>query len=114
MTIILSLNVSKHIIRSKVSLGDGENKNLRNSIRAHANLVENAPIFCLLLLINENLNHTTLANLCGIIFFAARVLHAVGITQYKLKLRFRLRQLGSLLTSIVMTILAVSALTAIF
>ena len=51
--VIFTLRVGGYRFRSKISLGDGGDKELRNRIRAHGNFIENVPIALLLLLLND-------------------------------------------------------------
>ena len=115
MIVALSLNVSKHRIRNGISLGDGENKDLRNAIRAHSNLIETTPIFCILMFIYETLNNSTqFLMICASLFLFSRILHSIGILQYNFKLRFRARQIGAVLNLILTIVLAGANLISLF
>lgn len=109
-TVFLALQVVKYRRRLKVGLGDGGNAECETAIRAHANLLENAPLFFLLLAVNEIqgtpgwLLHTT-----GLLFFISRLAHAHGFTRscggYS-----KLRVFGTSITWLMMLILAASLL----
>ncbi|WP_299798415.1 MAPEG family protein [uncultured Shewanella sp.] len=66
----------------KIGLGTSGNEALRLANRVHANLVENAPIAMLLLVVAE-LNHLPdlFLHVLGIIWILGRILHAIGLTQ---------------------------------
>lgn len=85
LAFILSYNVSRIRMKTKTSLGVGEdNKPLLAASRAHANLMENAPIILILLGLLEYMRVSIYLLLgVGIIFTIARVLHAYGITREK-------------------------------
>jgi len=92
---LLTANVSRLRIKYQVSLGDGDNKSLAKAIRAHANGVEQLPVFALLVLALCLLSFSpfTLAALV-IAFTVARVLHAIGM----LTKAFAARRIGAALT----------------
>ncbi len=70
-------------IRNRVGLGDGGVPALQQAIRAHANLVEYAPLALLLLLAAELSNAAPVAMLhvAGALLVLARLAHAVGLSQ---------------------------------
>ena len=53
MHVFFTLRVGGYRMRSKISLGDGGDNELRNRIRAHGNFIENVPIALLLMLLND-------------------------------------------------------------
>ena len=67
----------------RVGIGTGGNERLARAIRAHANAIEYLPIALLLLLILD-LDQTQpwLLHLLGIVLIVARVLHAIGLSNY--------------------------------
>jgi hypothetical protein len=67
--------------RHKIDLGPGAKGEIEQSIRAHANLAENAPIFLILLLLAE-LGGAPVWLLygAGAVFIVARVLHGAGLS----------------------------------
>lgn len=76
----LAVNVSLFRIKYKISVGDGGNQRLLKAIRAHANGIEQVPIFALLILAltYNTVSSVVLANFT-IIFIVARLLHAIGM-----------------------------------
>lgn len=96
--VVFSLRVGAYRFSSKISLGDGGDKELRNRIRAHGNFIENAPMALLLLLLNElnGLGQDALLAL-GSVFLAARLLHYVMIVSRSLSIILRpISMLGTL------------------
>lgn len=77
---LLAFNVSRLRLKNKISYGDGGNKDVLKAMRAHANGVEQVPIFALLLLslTISGLSQGSLAILT-ILFTLSRVSHAVGM-----------------------------------
>lgn len=66
----------------KVNLGAGPRGEIEQPVRVHANLAENAPIFLLLLLLAELApSPAGLLHGAGVVFCAARLLHAVGLSE---------------------------------
>lgn len=88
--VIFTLRVGGYRFRSGISLGDGDDKELRNRIRAHGNFTENVPIALLLLLLNElnGLASNTLVIL-GSVLLASRVLHYIMIVSRSLPIVLR-------------------------
>lgn len=79
LKLILVGKVTKARIAAEVALGDGGNRQLNVAIRAHANLLENAPFAILLILVAElqGANQWLLAAL-GLVFVLSRIAHAWG------------------------------------
>lgn len=107
--VIFTLRVGLYRFSSKISLGDGDDKELRNRIRAHGNFIENVPIALLLLLLNElnGLSQDTLIIL-GSVFLVSRLLHYVMIVSRALPIILRpismVGTLGVILTSSILLI----------
>ena len=78
----LAANVSRLRLKHKISLGDGGNAELLSAIRAHANGIEQVPVFALLILgcIYANINHN-LQMLLVVAFTLARISHAIGMVK---------------------------------
>ncbi len=96
--VIFTLRVGGYRFRSKISLGDGGDKELRNRIRAHGNFTENVPIALLLLLLNElnGLSERSLVIL-GSIFLVSRILHYIMLVSRSLPMVLRpISMLGTL------------------
>ncbi|AFY56907.1 putative MAPEG superfamily protein related to glutathione S-transferase [Rivularia sp. PCC 7116] len=68
--------------KHKVGIGDGGNEVLARKIRVHGNLIENAPIFLILLALLElsGIDKTTVAILGGV-FILARISHAYALSR---------------------------------
>ena len=67
--------------KTKTMLGEGDSSELLQSIRAHGNLMEHAPIALILLLLVEMQGvEDWKLHLLGSSFFLCRILHAYGIT----------------------------------
>ena len=95
LLLLLSLNISRLRIINKIANGDGDNKTLRQAIRAHGNGIEHTPIYGLAILALSFLQLGTswLATLV-LAFTVARLLHAYGM----LFKHFNARRVGSSLT----------------
>ncbi|WP_097459259.1 MAPEG family protein [Mangrovitalea sediminis] len=79
LMLFLAYRVTVFRRRFKVGLGDHGDREFNTAIRAHANLVENAPITLLLLGIAElNGVNAFWIYVLGLVFVASRLLHAWG------------------------------------
>ena len=84
----LTLQVIKQRRGHKVTLGDGGNADLKGAIGAHSNALDSIPIFLILLFALEyNGGHLLLVHALGIVFMAARLIHARALLTSDLKLR---------------------------
>ena len=81
LLVVLALNVVRLRLGKRVGLGVGEGGLLEQPVRVHANFIENAPMFLVLLLVAE-LSGAPLAllHVAGSVFVVARVLHVVGLS----------------------------------
>jgi uncharacterized membrane protein YecN with MAPEG domain len=79
LAVLLTLNVARMRGAKKINLGDGGDPEMTAAIRAHANLIEFAPL-CLLLIYaaSDFYGFWTTAALSALLFLA-RVLHAGGM-----------------------------------
>jgi uncharacterized membrane protein YecN with MAPEG domain len=108
--VIFTLRVGGYRFRSKISLGDGGDKELRNRIRAHGNFTENVPIALLLLLLNElnGLKEGTLVIL-GSVLLVSRLLHYVMIVSRSLPIVLRpISMIGTLGVILISSILLIT------
>jgi uncharacterized membrane protein YecN with MAPEG domain len=102
--VIFTLRVGAYRLKNKINLGDGDDKELRNRIRAHGNFIENVPIALLLLLLND-LHGTSTAVLIsvGTILLISRLTHYLTIASRHLPRVLRplsmIGTLGSILVS---------------
>lgn len=110
LMVLLAGQVSRLRIQTKISLGDGGNKDLSRFIRLHANTVEQAPIFLVMALIYELAagSSTQLLAVC-ILFVVSRLLYAWGMWTRGFS---RQRQLGALGSYIAQVWIAVAMLVA--
>jgi len=95
LLLMLTLNISRLRIANKIANGDGENKTLRQAIRAHGNGIEHTPIYGLAILALSFLQLGT-SWLAALVFAftGARLVHAYGM----LFKNFNARRVGSSLT----------------
>ena len=99
----LSLRTSLVRRRARVSLGDGGDKGLQMAIRAHGNFIEYVPISLLLLAFLEMRTVSVyVVGVLGVMLVAGRCFHAIGISRANTS--FRLRQVGAVLTLLVLLI----------
>jgi uncharacterized membrane protein YecN with MAPEG domain len=82
LVLVLSSRVSLRRRLLRVSLGDGDDKELRKRIRAQANAIEYLPLGLLLLLCLEwNQTVPVILHTCGIVLILARGSHAYGLSR---------------------------------
>ncbi|MGF1492549.1 MAG: MAPEG family protein [Microcoleaceae cyanobacterium] len=82
LQIFLALLVGFFRIKYKVGIGDSGHEKLARQVRVHGNLIENAPIFIILLTFLElsGGSQTFLLSLAGVFIFA-RISHAIALSQ---------------------------------
>lgn len=81
LLLALSVRVSQRRLATKIGIGTGGDEELERRVRAHANLVENAPLaLLLLLLIEQSGAGAAYVHAAGALFVAARILHARGLS----------------------------------
>lgn len=106
LIVVLAYRVVKLRRSQKIGLGDGGNRALVIAGRVHANLVENAPIVLILMMLVETGGLATFYLHClGSVWIVGRLLHAIGLTQGKGGYHFG-RFWGVLLTWGVIVVLA--------
>ena len=114
LLVVLSVRVVG-VRRAKkgVSLGDGDDADLRGRIRAHANFTEYTPMALLLMAMAEALGAAGLiVHALGLALTAGRIAHAVAISPVRLDLL--LRTIGMSLTFAVLIVAAACVLTLRF
>ena len=79
LAVVLGLNVARMRGAKKVNLGDGGDPEMLAAIRAHANLIEWAPICLLLIYIASDFYGFWIVACLSAVLLAARVLHAGGL-----------------------------------
>ena len=105
--VIFTLRVGNYRFKSKISLGDGGDRELLKRVRAQGNFIENVPIALLLILLNDldGAEDTTLM-LMGSILIISRLTHYLTIVTVKLPWILRpLSMLGTLGTIIAASIM---------
>ncbi len=81
LVVALAMRVVKLRRKHKIGIGSADNKELELAARVHANLIENAPIAMMLLVVAElNGLSTIYLHLLGVTWVLGRILHAVGLT----------------------------------
>lgn len=102
----LSWNVVKLRRAKRVSLGDGDDKELRKAIAAQENATEYIPTTLMLLVALEyNAAPIGIVHLFGMVFVIGRLLHAIGVASH-----FKWRVRGMQLTYFVMLGLVIANL----
>ncbi|NKF52210.1 MAPEG family protein [Shewanella sp. WXL01] len=82
LIIALSLYVIKMRRKHRVGIGDGEHRELSIAIRTQANLIENAPIVLLLIVLAEANGLSILwLHLLGCVWLFARIIHPYGLVK---------------------------------
>lgn len=82
LLILLAYNVSRYRVGLKIVFGDGGHPDLQRAIRAHANLIENAPMALILLISVEAQGYSAaVVHVLGILLVAGRALHGFGLTR---------------------------------
>ena len=82
LLVVLAFNISRYRVGLKISFGDGGHPALKRAIRAHANLIENAPLALILLLSVEVQGFSApVVHALGVTLVIGRVLHAFGLSR---------------------------------
>ena len=108
--VIFTLRVGNYRFKSRISLGDGGDPEMRNRVRAHGNFIENVPIAVLLILLNDldGAQNTTLI-LMGSILLISRLTHYLTIATRRLPVILRplsmIGTLGTILAASVMLLI---------
>jgi uncharacterized protein len=79
LALFLAGNVSRLRRRKKISLGDSGDPEMLAAIRAHANLLEYAPLSLLLIYMASDFYGFWTTAILSIVLLASRVLHAAGM-----------------------------------
>ncbi|MFM8480566.1 MAG: MAPEG family protein [Gammaproteobacteria bacterium] len=113
LLIVLYIRVSQRRLGQKIGAGSGGDTELEQRIRAHANLIESAPLALILLYLFEQTGASAAAvHAYGATFFIARLGHAQGISNSFNRSPGRL--LGSIGTLLVLLGLSVVVLLRSF
>ena len=101
LAIFLAIKVGMNRVETNIMTGEGESSMLLQSVRAHGNLIEYAPLALVLLALLEMQNVSDfMLHLCGSLFLLARILHAYGVTISRESTPYRL--VGALGTWLIM------------
>lgn len=107
--LVLSARVIARRMKTRISVGDGTDKELEKRMRVQANCVEYTPIAILLMLIAELQGSPAVAlHVLGLMLVVGRVMHAVGFGRHPQILI--LRQLGMVLTLLMIGLSALALL----
>ena len=79
LVVVLAVNVGIMRGRKKINLGDGGDPEMIAAIRAHANLIEFAPLCLLLIYVASDFYGFWTTAALSALFLLARVLHAGGM-----------------------------------
>jgi uncharacterized protein len=78
---LLSIHVGRVRTRKKIFLGDGGDPEMLAAMRAHANLIEYAPLSLLLIYLASDFHGFWATAAISVVFLLARVLHAGGMLE---------------------------------
>ena len=105
LAIFLAIKVGMNRVETNIMTGEGESSMLLQSVRAHGNLIEYAPLALILLALLEMQNVSDfMLHLCGSLFFLARISHAYGVTISRESTPYRL--VGAVGTWLIMLIMS--------
>jgi uncharacterized membrane protein YecN with MAPEG domain len=110
LAVVLGLNVARMRGRKKIYLGDGGDPEMLAAIRAHANLIEWAPLCLLLIYIASDFYGFWMVACLSAVLLVARVLHAGGL----LGTIPKGRSLGAIGTAAVLTVASILLIVAGF
>lgn len=102
MFLVITMRIVGSRHKNKVSLGDGDNRELGKLIRGHGNFAETVPLALILMLLLElQGSSATLLHILGIALITGRVLHYLRVTSLVKNMNFRVA--GMALTLLVIT-----------
>ena len=109
LAIFLAIKVGMNRVDTNIMTGEGESSMLLQSVRAHGNLIEYAPLALILLALLEMQNVSdSMLHLTGSLFFLARILHAYGVTISRESTPYRLvGAVGTWLIMLIMSLLGI-------
>ena len=108
LTVALSLHVGRLRTRKKIFLGDGGDPEMLAAIRAHANLVEFAPLCLLLIYLASDFYGFRVTAILSVVLLVARALHAGGM----LGVIPLGRMLGAIGTVVILTVVGILLVVA--
>ena len=108
LAVVLTLNIGRLRGQKKINLGDGGDPEMQAAVRAHANLIEFAPLCLLLIYIVSDFYGFRVVAALSVVLLVGRVLHAGGMLGMIPKGRF-VGAVGTTLVLLVSSILVVLA-----
>jgi uncharacterized membrane protein YecN with MAPEG domain len=111
--VVLGLQVSRLRRGNRVLFGDGDNRELRSAIRAHANFAEYVPIIVLMVALLEMSGMSALrVHLLMGALLIARLIHPLGMYVGPRSLQFQICRVGGIsLTLLVLVAAAIMTLS---
>ena len=110
---VLGLQVSRLRRGNRVLFGDGDNRQLRSAIRAHANFIEYVPIIVLMVALLEMSGTPALpVHLLMGTLLIARLLHPLGMYVGPRTLQFQICRVGGI--SLTWLVLVAAAIMSLF
>ena len=108
LLLLTAIDTVRQRLRAKVAFGDAGDARLISASRSHGNLAEHAPIVLVMMAALElaRSNHQILLG-AAIVFLVGRVAHIIGLYQPASEKPPLGRQIGVVLTWVVLAILAV-------
>ena len=100
---ILTANISRLRRQKKINMGDGGDREMLAAVRAHANLLEFAPLCLVLIYFASDFHGFRVVAGLSIVLLVSRVLHAGGMLGLMPQGRF----LGALGTTLVLAVTSV-------
>jgi uncharacterized membrane protein YecN with MAPEG domain len=108
LAVILTLNIARLRSKKKINLGDGGDPEMLAAIRAHANLIEFAPLCLILIYIVSDFYGFGIVAGLSVVLLVSRGLHAGGMLGVIPKGRF----LGAVGTTLVLGVTSVMVVIA--
>lgn len=88
LVVVLGLNIGRLRNQKKISLGDGGDPEMAAAVRAHGNLIENAPLGLVLIYMANDVYSSGIIAVLSIVFLLSRIVHAAGMLGFLAKGRF--------------------------
>ncbi len=79
LAVVLTLNIARLRGQKKINLGDGGDPEMQAAVRAHANLIEFAPLCLLLIYFVSDFYGFRVVAALSVVLLVVRVLHAGGM-----------------------------------
>ncbi len=108
LAVFLTLNIGRLRGKKKISLGDGGDPEMQAAVRAHANLIEFAPLCLVLIYIASDFYGFRVVAGLSVVLLVGRALHAGGMLGVIPKGRF----LGAVSTTLVLLVSSIMVVLA--